>query len=69
MRQKLQGYDHAPLAEYYFFLLPVTLALVRGISSPAFLMLAAAFVALGWCYLAMMSGEWHEAWQARARNP
>ena len=69
MREKLQGYDHAPLAEYYFLLLPVTLALVRGMSSPAFLLVAALLVALGWCYLAMMSGEWHEALQARARNP
>ena len=65
MRQKLQGYDHAPLAEYYFLLLPVTLALVRGMSSPAFLLVAALLVALGWCYLAMMSGEWHETWTER----
>jgi 4-hydroxybenzoate polyprenyltransferase len=65
LRQKLQGYDHAPLAEYYFLLLPVTLALGRGVSSPAFLVVAAVFLALGWCYLAMMSGEWYESWQAR----
>jgi 4-hydroxybenzoate polyprenyltransferase len=68
MRQRLQGYDHAPLAEYYFLLLPVTLALARGLSSPAFLVVAAVFVALGWCYLAMMSGEWYEAWRAGAGN-
>jgi hypothetical protein len=69
MRQKLQGYDHAPLAEYYFFLLPVTLALMRARSSPAFLLIVAGFTALGWCYLAMMTGEWIEAWKARALNP
>jgi 4-hydroxybenzoate polyprenyltransferase len=69
MRQRLQGYDHAPLAEYYFLLLPVSLALARGVSSPAFLLIAAVFVALGWCYLQMMSGEWYEAWRERARNP
>ena len=69
MRQKLQGYDHAPLAEYYFLLLPVTLALARGLSSPAILVVAAVFVALGWCYLQMMSGEWYEVWKERARNP
>lgn len=68
LRQKLQGYDHAPLAEYYFLLLPAALALARGLSSPSFLVLAAAFVALGWCYLDMMLGEWCEAWQARRIN-
>jgi 4-hydroxybenzoate polyprenyltransferase len=68
MRQKLQGYDHAPLAEYYFVLLPVSLALARSPSSPAFLVIAVMFAALGWCYLAMMGGEWHEAWKARVRN-
>jgi 4-hydroxybenzoate polyprenyltransferase len=69
MRRKLQGYDHAPLAEYYFLLLPVTLALARGASSPAFLAIAAVFAALGWCYLRMMSGEWCEAWRERVRDP
>jgi hypothetical protein len=44
MRQRLQGYDGAPLAEFYFFLLPVSLALARS-SSPEFLGLAAIFVA------------------------
>lgn len=68
LRQKLQGYDHAPLAEYYFLLLPAALALARGLSSPSFLMIAAVFVALGWCYLDMMIGEWFEAWQARRIN-
>lgn len=68
MRQKLQGYDHAPLAEYYFLLLPVTLALARARSSPVFLIVVAGFVALGWCYLEMMIGEWQEVWKARARN-
>ena len=65
LRQKLQGYDHAPLAEYYFLLLPFSLALGRGLSSPSYLVLAAGFVALGWCYLEMMSGEWCEVWRAR----
>lgn len=69
MRQKLQGYDHAPLAEYYFLLLPVTLAFVRARSSPSFLIVAAVFLALGWCYVEMMTGEWLEAWRARSRNP
>jgi hypothetical protein len=68
LRQKLQGYDHAPLAEYYFLLLPAAQALARGLSSPSFLMVAAAFVALGWCYLDMMIGEWSEAWHARKIN-
>ncbi|MEK6406581.1 MAG: UbiA family prenyltransferase [Acidobacteriota bacterium] len=69
MRQRLQGYDHAPLAEFYFLLLPVTLAFVRARSSPSFLIVAAVFLALGWCYVVMMTGEWLEAWRARARNP
>jgi hypothetical protein len=60
LRLKLQGYDHAPLAEYYFLLLPTTLSVVRALSSPAFLIVAAAFVGLGWCYLRMMTGEWYE---------
>jgi 4-hydroxybenzoate polyprenyltransferase len=64
-QQKLRGYDHAPLAEYYFLLLPATLAAARALSAPSFLLLAAAFVALGWGYIAMMSGEWYEAWQTR----
>jgi 4-hydroxybenzoate polyprenyltransferase len=67
--QKLQGYDRAPLAEYYFLLLPVSLALARVPSSPAFLIIAAVFVALGWCYLQMMTGEWCETWRERARSP
>jgi len=66
MREKLQGYDHAPLAEFYFFLLPVALAFARGLSSPEFMVLAGLFVAVGWGYLAMMMGEWHDAWAARA---
>ena len=66
--EKLRGYDHAPLAEYYFLLLPVSLALGRGLSSPSYLVLAAAFVALGWCYLEMISGEWCEVWRARKIN-
>jgi hypothetical protein len=69
IRQKLQGYDHAPLAEYYFLLLPVALALGHALSSPAFLAVAAVFVALGWCYLQMTTGEWYEAWMERARGP
>lgn len=69
MRQKLEGYDHAPLAEYYFLLLPVTLALARALSSPDFLVVAAIFVAIGWCYVGMMAGEWHEVWKARTQNP
>lgn len=64
-QQKLRGYDHAPLAEYYFLLLPVALAVARGLSTPSFLALAAAFVVLGRGYVAMMSGEWYEAWQTR----
>src|SRR5258706_35279 len=69
MREKLQGYDHAPLAEYYFLLLPAALALSRARSTPAFLFVAAGFVVLGWCYLSMMTGEWLEAWRARVRIP
>jgi 4-hydroxybenzoate polyprenyltransferase len=68
MRQKLQGYDHAPLAEYYFFLLPVSLAVARGLTSPAFLAIAAGFLVLGWCYLQMMIGEWCEAWGKRSAS-
>lgn len=69
MRERLQGYDRAPLAEYYFLLFPVSLAMARGVSSPAFLVIAAVFVALGWCYVSMMTGEWYERWTARVRNP
>lgn len=65
-RQKLAGYDHAPLAEYYFLLLPVSLALARARSSPAFIAIAAFLLAVGWCYLAMMTGEWQESWKTRA---
>lgn len=66
--QRLQGYDHAPLAEYYFLFLPATLAVARAPSAPAFLWVAAIFVALGWCYLDMMIGEWHEVWNDRKRQ-
>ena len=69
MQQRLLGYDQAPLAEFYFFLLPVTLAFVRARSSPSFLIVAAVFLALGWCYVEMMTGEWLEAWKARVHNP
>lgn len=65
LRQKLQGYSRAPLAEYYFFLLPLALALARAISSPAFLVIAAVFVALGWCYLQMMTGDWYDGWKEK----
>jgi hypothetical protein len=68
MRRKLQGYDDAPLAEYYFLLLPLSLALARGLSSASFLVVAAVFLALGWCYLQKMTGEWSEVWRGRARS-
>lgn len=55
-RKRLQGYSHAPLAEYYFLLLPVALALGRGLSSPAFLVIAAAFLILGWGHMERMIG-------------
>jgi 4-hydroxybenzoate polyprenyltransferase len=44
---RLRGYYGAPLAAYYFCLLPMTLALGR-LSSPAFLALAGLLLALGW---------------------
>lgn len=59
-RQRLEGYDHAPLAEFYFLLLPVTLALGRVGISIWFLVIASGFVVLGRCYLEMMIGEWLE---------
>jgi 4-hydroxybenzoate polyprenyltransferase len=68
IRKRLQGYDRAPLAEYYFLLLPLSLAIAQAVSSPAFLAVAAAFVALGWCYVEMMTGEWYETC-TRARSP
>jgi hypothetical protein len=68
MRQKLEGYDHAPLAEYYFLLFPVGLASARGLSSPSFLLISAMFLSLGWCYVGMMTGEWRERWKARAHS-
>lgn len=56
LRRRLQDYGQAPLAEYYFLLLPLALALGRGLSSPGFLWLAAAFLALGWGYVERMFG-------------
>jgi 4-hydroxybenzoate polyprenyltransferase len=69
IRQKLEGYDHAPLAEYYFLLFPFSLAFARGLSSPPFLIIAALFLLLGWCYVGMMTGEWRERWNTRAHSP
>jgi 4-hydroxybenzoate polyprenyltransferase len=62
LRHKLESYDHAPLAEYYFLLFPFSLALAASLGSPLFLLAAAIFPALGWCYVGMMVGEWRETW-------
>jgi len=67
-REKLQSYDEAPLAEYYFLLLPLTLALARASASPAFLVVAAVFVALGRCYVSSMRGEWREVLETASRT-
>src|SRR2546429_481715 len=57
IRNRLQDYDHAPLAAYYFLFLPVTLATARGLSSPAFFTIAAAFLILGWGHLRRILAE------------
>jgi 4-hydroxybenzoate polyprenyltransferase len=54
LRSRLQDYRQAPLAEYYFLLLPVGLALGRGLSSPGLLWLIPAFLVLGSGYLDRM---------------
>jgi hypothetical protein len=59
LRTRLQGYEQAPLAEYYFLLLPVSLALGRGQSSSAFLVIAAALLLLGCGYIKRMFGLSH----------
>jgi len=66
--EKLKSYDEAPLAEYYFLLLPLALALARASSSPTFLVIAALFVSLGWCYVSLMSGQWREVWGIAPRS-
>jgi 4-hydroxybenzoate polyprenyltransferase len=62
-RKRLQGYEHAPLREYYFLLLPVTLAVGRGLSSPAFLLLAAMFLVLGSGYVGGTIADLRRSWQ------
>jgi 4-hydroxybenzoate polyprenyltransferase len=64
-RKRLQGYEHAPLREYYFLLLPVTLAVERGLSSPAFLLLAAMFLVLGSGYVKDTIADLRRFWQPR----
>ncbi len=54
--KRLQGYGQAPLAEYYFLLLPLALALGRTRFSSAFLIVAGAFLLLGWGYVERMLG-------------
>ncbi|MGH9673743.1 MAG: hypothetical protein ACRD44_11230 [Bryobacteraceae bacterium] len=59
-RSRLQSYQRAPLREYYFLLLPVSLALVRGLRHPDFLVLAVVCVILGWGYVLAMFRDWRE---------
>lgn len=47
---RMFGYEQAPLGEYYFVLLPFSLAASRARSSPMFLLVAAAFLVRGWPY-------------------
>ena len=62
-RKRLQGYERAPLREYYFLLLPVTLAVGRGLSSPAFLLLAVMFLVLGSGYVKDTIADLRRSWQ------
>jgi 4-hydroxybenzoate polyprenyltransferase len=62
-RKRLHGYEHAPLREYYFLLLPVTLAVGRGLSSPAFLLLAVMFLVLGSGYVKDTIADLRRFWR------
>jgi len=65
---RLQSYDYAPLSEYYFFLLPVALAIGRATFSPHYLVVVFILLILGWCYLQMMVGEWHSLLKRRVTS-
>jgi 4-hydroxybenzoate polyprenyltransferase len=58
LRIRLRGYHDAPLAGYYFFLFPVTLALSRGPASSASLAIAAVLFILGSSHLYRLIAVW-----------
>jgi 4-hydroxybenzoate polyprenyltransferase len=61
LRVRLRGYHSAPLAGYYFVLLPVALALTLQPLSPTSFVLAAALLALGGSpYLLRAIGAWRD---------
>jgi hypothetical protein len=67
-RTRLQGYEEAPLAEYYFLMLPLALALARLSSSSGFMVIVAVLVLLGAPHLQRMLREWQmSARLSRAR--
>jgi len=51
LRARLATYGRAPLAELYFLLLPLALALQRAVESPIFLLLAPVLALLGVTYV------------------
>lgn len=67
-RQKLQGYPEAPLAEYYFLMLPLALALSRVSSSYGFLGIATLLLLAGAPHVQKMIREWHVRAPSLARG-
>jgi 4-hydroxybenzoate polyprenyltransferase len=57
-RTRLQGYEEAPLSEYYFLMLPVALALGHVSSSYGFLGVAALLLLLGAAHAWRMLRQW-----------
>ncbi len=57
-RTKLQGYEEAPLAEYYFLMLPLALALSRASSSYGFLAIAVLLLLVGAPQISGMLRQW-----------
>jgi 4-hydroxybenzoate polyprenyltransferase len=57
-RARLQGYAEAPLAEYYFLMAPVALALGRASSSSGFVLIAVLLLLLGAPHIQRMRREW-----------
>jgi 4-hydroxybenzoate polyprenyltransferase len=57
-RTRLQGYDEAPLSEYYFLMAPLALALGRVSASPGFALIAVLLLLLGAPHIQRMRREW-----------
>jgi hypothetical protein len=57
-RARLQGYEEAPLAEYYFLMLPLALALSRASSSYGFLAIAVLLLLVGAPQISGLLRQW-----------